>query len=291
MIRKVVIPAAGFGTRLTPATKEQPKEMLPIFSKGAHGEICLEPLLQLVFQQLHDAGFREFCFIIGRGKRAIEDHFTKDNGYTAMLKQRGKSEAAEHLENFYRRLSNSSLTWVNQPEPKGFGDAVLKAQSFVGSENFIVHGGDAYVISKDTDHLKRLMKVHSELEADATLLIRVVKNLKDHGVVEAEEVANGIFNVEKAVEKPEKPTSNLAIMPIYAFKPTILKALEQTEPGIDGEIQLTDAIQKLVEWSKKVYAIQLKPDEVRLDIGNPEVYWEALKFSYEYAKTGKLSIS
>ena len=288
MFRKAVIPAAGLGTRLLPATKEQPKEMLSIFANSLNGNCCLKPILQLVYEQLYDIGFQEFCFIIGRGKRAIEDHFTGDSSYTSMLRRKGKESSADDLESFYERLERSTLVWINQPEPRGFGDAVLKAQSFIGDSSFIVHAGDTYVISDGADHLQRLIKARERLDADAVLLVKEMGDPRQHGVIEAEKVDKETYKVNRAEEKPEKPPSKLAIMPIYAFTSTILRGLERTRPGVSGEIQLTDAIQMLIDSGSKVYAIRLKPAEVRLDVGTPETYWEALQLSREYVKRGRL---
>ena len=134
MIKKVVITAAGLGTRLFPATKEQPKEMLPIFCRLTNGDVGVKPLLQLVFEQLYDVGFREFCFVVGRGKRSIEDHFTPDYDCLAMLKKHRRMSQSYDLENFYQKLKTSAIVWVNQPEAKGFGDSVLMAQPFVQNE-------------------------------------------------------------------------------------------------------------------------------------------------------------
>ena len=279
MLRKAVIPAAGLGTRLLPITKEMPKEMLPIFAPGGGGEVYVKPLLQLVFEQLHDAGFRKFCFIVGREKRAIEDHFTQDYGYLGMLEARGKDNQA--LKSFYKKVEDSTIVWVNQPEPKGFGDAVLKAQPFIGEEDFLVHAGDTYIFSDDGGHLKRLFKAYVENDADVAFIIQEVENPRQYGVVEAEEL-QGVYEVKRAVEKPEEPPTNLAIMPIYIFHPVIFKALERTPIGRGGELQLTDAIMKLIEWGLKVYAIKLKPNEARIDIGTPETYWSALSISYEH---------
>jgi UTP--glucose-1-phosphate uridylyltransferase len=289
MIKKVVVPAAGLGTRLFPATKEQPKEMLPIFSRPTNDEAnaSVKPLLQLVFEQLYDGGFREFCFVVGRGKRAIEDHFTPDHNCVAMLKNNGKKGQASDLESFYRKLKTSTLIWMNQPEPKGFGDAVLTAQSFVQNEPFLVHAGDTYIISKKTTHLKTLLKIHERLKADAVFIVQEVENPRQYGVIEAEESEKGIYKVKKAVEKPEKPPTNLAIMPIYIFNPIIFEALKKTSPGKAGEIQLTDAIQKLVKWNRTVCAVKLDRNALRLDIGSPETYWEALSVSYHHFCGGK----
>jgi UTP--glucose-1-phosphate uridylyltransferase len=282
MIRKTVIPAAGLGTRLFPATKEQPKEMLPVFCKLANGDIGVKPLLQMVFEQLYDAGFREFCFVVGRGKRNIEDHFTPDPNSIVMLKERGKISQALDLENFYRKLETSTIIWVNQPEPRGFGDSVLMAKPFVQSEECVVHAGDTYIISKDSEHIKKLVRVYNQLNADVAFLVEEVLNPKQYGVIEAEEVKSGVYKVKAAVEKPEKPPTNLAIMPIYIFHPIIFKALERIPPGKGREIQLTDAIQKLIDWGLNVYAVRFDQNDLRLDIGTPETYWEALLSSYQY---------
>jgi len=282
LIRKVVIPAAGLGTRLFPATKEQPKEMLPIFSRSSNGEVSIKPILQLVFEQLYGVGFREFCFVVGREKRAIEDHFTPDSNCLTLLNKSRKNNQATDLESFYLKLKTSTLIWVNQPEPKGFGDAVLTAQSFVQNEPCLVHAGDTYIISNTANHLKQLIMAYERYNADVAFIVQEVENPKQYGVVDAEEIEKGVYQVKAAIEKPERPPSNLAIMAIYIFDPVIFKALEKTMPGRGGEIQLTDAIQKLVDWKLNVYAVSLSPHDVRLDIGTPETYWEALSLSHRH---------
>jgi UTP--glucose-1-phosphate uridylyltransferase len=157
MVQKVIIPAAGLGTRLFPVTKEQPKEMLPIFTKSYDDEMMVKPVVQLVFEQLHDAGMREFCYIVGRGKRGIEDHFTPDPECIKMLEKMGKNGQAEDLEGFYKKLDTSTIMWVNQPQPKGFGNAVLMAQPFVQNESCLVHAGDSCIISQNMDYAKKLV--------------------------------------------------------------------------------------------------------------------------------------
>ena len=281
MVRKVIIPAAGLGTRLYPATKEQPKEMLPIFSKTADGDMTVKPVVQLVFEQLHDAGLREFCYIVGRGKRGIEDHFTPDAHCIRTLEGMGKNGLASDLEGFYGKLESSTIMWVNQPEAKGFGNAVLLAQPFVQNESCLVHAGDSCIISESMDHIKKLLEAFEHFNADATFLVLEIENPKQYGIVEGEEIEKGIIKVKSVVEKPEKPKTNWAIMAVYIFHPIIFKALEATKPGKNGEIQLTDAIQKLVDWGLKVYAVKLDKSYAHLDIGSPERYWEALELSYQ----------
>ena len=281
MVRKVIIPAAGLGTRLFPATKEQPKEMLPIFAAADNGDVSVKPVVQLVFEQLYDAGLREFCYVVGRGKRAIENHFTPDEKSIKSLEGMGRNGQATALEKFYEKLESSTVMWVNQPGAKGFGNAVLTAQPFVQNDRCLVHAGDSCIISKDMDYIKKLLEMYERYNADAAFIMLEIDNPKHYGIVEGNEVETGIFKVNEVVEKPEKPATNLAIMAMYVFHPVIFKALESTEPGKNGEIQLTDAIQKLIKWGLNVYAIKLDKSYAHLDIGSPERYWEALKLSYQ----------
>jgi UTP--glucose-1-phosphate uridylyltransferase len=280
MIRKVVIPAAGLGTRLFPATKEQPKEMLPVFSTMQGGEPSVKPVLQIVFEQLYNSGFREFCYVVGRGKRSIEDHFTPDLNSINLLQTMGKNGQAADLAGFYEKLQTSTIFWVNQPIPKGFGNAVLMAQPFVDDDHCLVHAGDSLIISKEMDYVKLLLNAYERFNADAAFIVLEIDNPREYGVIEGEEVEAGIYKVTAATEKPEKPPTNLAIMAMYAFRPVIFKALEATIPDERGELQLTGAIQKLVDWGLKVYAVKLDQDHKHLDIGSPERYWDALCLSY-----------
>lgn len=284
VIRKVVITAAGIGTRLLTVTKEQPKEMLPLFSKNKKSGLCVKPLLQIIFEQLYDYGFREFCFIVGRGKRVIEDHFTIDRDFVRQLNDKGRYGLASDLVQFYGKVEGSAITWINQPEPKGFGHAVFMAKHFVGNEPFLVHAGDTYIISPNDNPIRRLMEVSGKKEAEATLLLKKVKNPKHYGIAEIQKNSGDVFNVRRVIEKPEKPPTNLAIMPIYIFSPTIMTILEKTQPSLYGEIQLTDGIQGMINNRLKVQAIQLKDDEIRLDVGTPETYWEAIVTSHNSLK-------
>lgn len=283
MIEKVVIPAAGLGTRLFPATKEQPKEMLPIFSRLIGEEVSTKPLIQLVFEQLYDVGLREFCFVVGKGKRVIEDYFTQDLDSVVMLRERGRSTQALDLERFYQRLRSSTIFWVNQPKAKGFGDAVLMAKPFVQNAPCLVHAGDTYIISKNTEHLRFLMKVYERLSADIAFFVKETADPRQYGVIKIRSIIEKrIYRVEAAIEKPEKPPTNLTIVPIYIFRPVIFDALEKTTPGKGGEIQLTDGIQKLIERGLNVFAVKLRSNDVVLDIGSPQTYWKALSLSHQH---------
>lgn len=268
------------GTRLLPVTKELPKEMLPIFSKRRGGGLCLKPILQAVFEQLYEAGFSEFCFIMGRGKRAIEDHFTPDWDFVRYLESRKKVEIAEELRVFYERLSHSTITFVNQPVPLGFGDAVLRAKAFTGGEDFLVHAGDDLILSKDDNYVRRLIRTFEELSADAAFLVERVKQPRRYGVVEGIQVTDGIYRVERIVEKPKVPRSYMVAIAVYVFKPAIYGEIERLEPGVGGEIQLTDAIQSLIDEGSMVCAVELREGK-RVDVGTSETYWNALETTYK----------
>jgi len=277
VIKKVVIPAAGLGTRLLPMTKEMPKEMLPIVCVGKDGTIRLKPMLHVVFEQLYDEGFREFAFIVGRGKRSIEDYFSPDHNFIQYLKNKNRSKMARELEKFYEKINNSTIMFINQPTPLGFGDAVRKASIFTQNEPFLLHAGDDLVLSPNNNHLKRIIKAFENYNADAVFLIEKVKSPQKYGVIKGQEIRPGIFKVTGVVEKPKKPPSKLAIIALYIFKPIIFLAIEKTLPDKNGEVQLTDALRLLINWQCNVYAIKLMNDEKRIDIGTTENYLRVLK--------------
>jgi UTP--glucose-1-phosphate uridylyltransferase len=277
MLKKAVIPAAGLGTRLLPITKELPKEMLPIVALMKNGQPCLKPMLQAIFEQLYDVGFREFAFIVGRGKRAIEDHFLPDEDFIHHLKNQNKKDLADDLQEFYNRINSSSLVFINQPKPIGFGDAVGRAALFTGSEEFLMQAGDDLIISKNNNHLKRATETFKKYDADTLFLIEEVSDPRKYGVITGEEVEPGVVKVASIIEKPKKPPSNLAIIALYVFKPTIYKAIREVKPDKNGEIQLAEAIKLLVEWNCKVYGLRLNPQERRVDIGTAESYLAMLK--------------
>jgi len=287
MIRKVVIPAAGLGTRLLPATKETPKEMLPIFASGRNGEVCVKPLLQAVFEQLFDVGIREFCFIVGRGKGSISEHFASDRNFLKVLDEEGKHDVVEELLSFYGKVNSSSLVFLSQPEPRGFGDAVLRAEPYI-NEPFLVQAGDTYILSEEKGHLTRLIKTHEEFDVAATILVKEVEDPRPFGVIEGKEIQRGIYAVERVVEKPEMPPTNLAITALYLFTPAIFEALKSISAGVGGELQLTDGIQRLIESGLKVMAIKLGAGEFWLDIGSPQSYWDALSRSHVFFQRMKL---
>lgn len=283
-VTTAVICAAGAGTRLLPATKEQPKEMLPLFAPSAGGRLALKPIVQLIFEQLYDVGIRDFCFVIGRTKRAISDHFTEDREFLSDLEKAGNERLVGDLADFYRRLDDSNLTWVNQARPIGFGHAVLRAKKVVGDSDFLVHAGDTCIISNEHSHLRRLIGTFLQEKCEAAFLLKEMADVRERGVAEARQIGEGLFSVQRVIEKPDLPPSNLAIEPIYTFKSSIFDCLQEVRPGTGSEIQLTDAIQLLIEAGKKVLAMSLLRSDLRLDIGNPESYWQALQESFRVSR-------
>lgn len=274
-----VITAGGLGTRLLPYSKEIPKEMAPVIVSENRNTVLVKPVIQAIFEQLFDSGIRNFFTVVGRGKRAIEDHFTPDEGFIELLKRKNKK--ADGLATFYDRLRKSDMVFVMQPEPKGFGDAVLKIKPYVKKE-FLVHAGDTYIISEKNDYLHRLNLAHTENNADATILLQDVKNPSQFGVVVSDYYSSEVWKIKRAIEKPKTFVSNTVIMPVYIFKESIFNALESVQPGRNGELQLTDAIQYLIRKGRKVLGVKLKKKDVRLDIGSPETMMEALRASSEH---------
>jgi UTP--glucose-1-phosphate uridylyltransferase len=277
LLKKAVIPAAGLGTRLLPITKEFPKEMLPITALMKNGQVCLKPMLQAVFEQLYSVGFREFAFIVGRGKRAIEDHFSPDEDFVQYLKNKDKRDLAEELQEFYNKINNSEILFINQPKPKGFGDAVARASIFTGNEEFIMQAGDDLIISRNNNHLKKAIKKFEKYNADTLFLLEEASDPRNYGVITGKEIRPKFFQATNIIEKPKKPPSNLAIVALYIFRPIIYKAISEVEPDKNGEIQLADAIKKLIEWDCKVYGLKLDPNEKRVDIGTAQSYIAMLK--------------
>ena len=279
-IRKAVIAAAGLGTRLLTATKEQPKEMLPVFA-SSDGELCIKPLAQLIFEQIYDFGVREFLFVVGRGKRVIEDHFTPDRGFLKVLTSAGKGSGVRQLEQFYSMIRGSRISWVNQDEPLGFGHAVLQVNGMTGDQPFLVCAGDTYILSEDNSYLSRLIDGFYKGSTAAAVLLREVADPRPYGVAETKRDAFGL-SISKVVEKPRRPKTNIAILPIYVFNSEIFDALRDVKPGHANELQLTDAIQRMIESGKRVAGVKLRAKELRLDVGVPKTYWDALAASYRY---------
>jgi UTP--glucose-1-phosphate uridylyltransferase len=283
---RAIITAGGIGTRLLPFSKEIPKEMFPIITRNGTNSLELKPVVQAIFEQLHDAGVRRFFVIVGRGKRAIEDHFSPDFRFLDFLGQKGKTPTS--LIAFYEKIESSSLVFLNQLEPRGFGDAVLLGRPFVTGD-FLVQAADTFILSRGDDYLHRLATTHQKYKASATILFQEVEDPRQYGVLDGDFLEEGVLRITSAMEKPATPKSNHAIMPIYIFTDQVFRALSEIEPGHGGELQLTDAIQALVMRGKTVIGVMLRPDELRLDLGSPETMIEALKISLMHVE-GKTNL-
>ena len=277
---KVVITAAGKGTRLLPFTKEMPKEMMPIFSSMFTKKKVVLPLLQYTYEQLYSMGFRDYCFVVGREKRSIEDHFTPHVAYLKEL----TGDYRKFITKFYQKLENSDIIWVNQNRPLGFGDAVRRAERYVGNEDFIVHAGDAAILSKSKHPVSRLIKVAKRNpDASAILLCKKIKDFKRYGVPTVEKLSNNLFIVREVVEKPDKPKSDFGILPLYYFKADIFSSLKKINLGKGKEFQLTDGIQNLIKEKQKVLAITLNKNEEEIDVGTVESYKKSQEITFRKA--------
>ncbi len=277
MIDTAVIPVAGLGTRLLTLTKNNPKEMVPIFAKSFN-EITLRPLIEQIFVQLYDSGIRNFFFIVGKNKRSIEDHFTPEINYQGLKKK--DQNYIDLLKDFYDKIEKSNIVWINQNSPRGFGAAVLNAKEVVGSKSFIVHAGDAFV-RNNNKHIKKLIKTFEKNKPEIIFYVKEIEKPKTYGIVKIKKINSHNFKIVDIEEKPKKPKSNLAVMPIYIFKPSIFNVLLKTKPGVGKEIQLTDAIQKMIKDKKNVEAIKFLGKNDCIDIGTPENYYLATCISYK----------
>ena len=275
-IRKAVITAAGSGSRLLPFSKETPKEMLPYCARGRDGRLILKPILEVVYESLHDHGYRKFCFVVGRGKRSIEDYFLIDDS--------AKYSTNSDLQDFYKKIRSSHIMYVQQSSPRGFGDAVLKAKLFAGKDSFLLHAGDDVILSPGNGHIQRLEAAFFSNGADIALLVDRVERPEQYGVIEGRDIGDGLFRVEHLEEKPRRPKTNLAVIATYIFKPSIFCELERVEPDRNGEIQLTDAIGSLIANGKCV-AVELEAAEKRIDVGTPESYVACIRDSFDISRS------
>ena len=277
---KTVITAAGRGTRLLPFTKEMPKEMMPIFTKTHGNNRSVIPLLQYIFEQFYPMKIRDFCFVVGRDKRAIRDHFALQRSYLKEV----PADRKKTMLNFYKKLRNCHLTWINQPNPLGFGDAVKKVEKFVGEQDFILHAGDISIISGFKHPILRLIDTAKKNpEASAILVCKKVKDAQRYGIIQIKNRSSKVYSVEGVEEKPVRPKSNLGILALYYFKPEIFASLKKTKRGKNNELQLTDGIQQMINDGKKVLAIPLTKHDVEIDVGTVESYRDAQISSYKRA--------
>ncbi|SDB81121.1 UTP--glucose-1-phosphate uridylyltransferase [Pelagirhabdus alkalitolerans] len=253
-VKKAIIPAAGLGTRFLPATKAQPKEMLPIVDK---------PTIQYIVEEAVASGIEDIIIVTGKGKRAIEDHFDFAPELEANLKEKNKLDLLHKVE---QSTNLADIHYIRQKEPKGLGHAVWCARKFIGDEPFAVLLGDD-IVQSDVPCLKQLINQYEETES-SVIGVQQVPDEQTHryGIVDPKSKNGQRYQVNNFVEKPAQGTapSNLAIMGRYVFTPEIFRFLDRQEIGAGGEIQLTDAIQMLNEL-QKVYAYDFNGE--RHDVG------------------------
>lgn len=264
-IRKAVIPAAGFGTRFLPATKAQPKEMLPIVDT---------PAIQYIVKEALDSGIEEILIITGRSKRAIEDHFDSCVELEELLQKQGKNKQLAMVKD----LADIKVHFIRQKAPRGLGDAVLCAKAFIGDEPFAVLLGDDIVYNPDKPCLQQLMDCY-EKHPGIILGAQFVPNDKvsSYGIVSGDPLSDNLYRVSGLVEKPsvDKAPSNLAVLGRYILTPDIFDILENTKPGVGNEVQLTDALA-----ASKTTKYALAYEGIRYDTGDKLGY---LKATVEYA--------
>lgn len=254
-VKKAIIPAAGLGTRFLPATKASPKEMLPIVDK---------PTVQYIVEEAKKSGIEDIIIVTGKGKRAIEDHFDSVPELEDNLKTKGKDKMLKMVS----ETTDMNIYFIRQSYPRGLGDAVLTAKSFIGNDPFVVMLGDDIMMDR-VPLTKQLIDSFDETGA-ATLSVMPVPHdeVSKYGVIDPrEKVSDNLYNVAKFVEKPDvdKAPSDLAIIGRYLLTPEIFELLEKQEPGEGNEIQLTDAIDALNK-KQRVFAHVFRGE--RFDIGS-----------------------
>ena len=262
-IRKAIIPAAGLGTRFLPATKAQPKEMLPIVDK---------PTLQYIVEEAVNSGIEEILIITGRNKKSIEDHFDKSVELELELEKSGKDDLLEIV----RQVSSMvNIHYIRQKEPMGLGHAIYCAKSFIGNEMFAVLLGDDIVYNPEKPCLKQLIQVYDKCNTTILGVQEVPKkDVSKYGIIDGKHIENGVYRVNSLVEKPsiEEAPSNLAVLGRYIINPSIFEILEYTNPGKGGEIQLTDALNSL----SKIETVHAYIFEGRrYDVGDKQGFLEA----------------
>ncbi|MBC6003823.1 UTP--glucose-1-phosphate uridylyltransferase GalU [Paeniclostridium sp. NSJ-45] len=261
-VRKAIIPAAGLGTRFLPATKSQPKEMLPIVDK---------PTLQYIIEEAVNSGIEEILIVTGRSKKSIEDHFDRSIELELELEQKGKNEMLELV----RSISNMvDIYFIRQKEPKGLGHAIYCAKSFVGDEPFAVLLGDD-IVDNDVPCLKQLLNAYNEYNTSILGVQEVAKeDTNKYGILDVKYIEDRVYKVKDMVEKPkvEEAPSNMAILGRYIITPAIFDILENQKPGKGGEIQLTDALKTLGEH-EAIYAYNFEGR--RYDVGDKLGFLEA----------------
>ena len=261
-VKKAIIPAAGLGTRFLPATKSQPKEMLPIVDK---------PTLQYIIEEAINSGIEEILIITGRNKKSIEDHFDKSVELELELQQKGKTDMLEMVQ----EISNMvNIHYIRQKEPKGLGHAIYCAKSFIGDEPFAVLLGDD-IVDSEKPCLKQLIDAYDEYKTSILGVQEVKKeDTNKYGILDCKYIEDRIYKVKDMVEKPnvDEAPSNIAILGRYIITPAIFDILANQAPGKGGEIQLTDAL-KTLATHEAIYAYNFEGK--RYDVGDKLGFLEA----------------
>ncbi|MFT6643570.1 MAG: UTP--glucose-1-phosphate uridylyltransferase [Patiriisocius sp.] len=274
-IKKCLFPAAGSGTRFLPATKSMPKEMLPIVNK---------PLIQYGVEEAMDAGITDITVISGRGKRAVEDHF--DISYELEHQIAGTSKE-QLLDDIRTVLSTCSFTYTRQMEMKGLGHAVLTGRPVIGNEPFAMVLADDFCVNESEGVLQQMVKLYDRFQCSIVAIEEVPTDATEmYGIVAGGEIEPNIYRVTDMVEKPkpEDAPSNYAIIGRYILTPDIFDKIENTPPGRNGEVQITDAI---AQQAKEGNVIAYKFEGQRFDCGSIEGYVEATNYVFNnYYKKG-----
>jgi len=277
MIKKCIFPVAGYGTRFLPATKSQPKEMLPIVNK---------PLVQYGVEEAMAAGLTDIGFVTGRGKRAIADHFDISYELEHQIKGTGKEAYLDSIRNV---INHCTTSYTRQAEMKGLGHAILTARTLVGDEPFGVILADDLCVEQSEGVMTQMVKLYKQFRCSIVAVEEVpLEDISRYGVIAGENIKEGLFRVTDMVEKPpaDKAPSNLAIIGRYILTPDIFEIIERTPPGANGEIQITDA---LLTQAKDGCVMAYKYRGKRFDCGSIDGFVEATNFMYnEYYKKGQL---
>ena len=269
MIKKCLFPVAGYGTRFLPATKSMPKEMLPIVNK---------PLVQYGVEEAIEAGMTTCAMVTGRGKRSITDHF--DISYELEHQISGTSKEM-HLESIRGVLDKGIFTMVRQREMKGLGHAILTGESLIGNEPFGVLLSDDLCLNEGPGVLSQMEELYRQFRCSIVAIQEVpMDEVHKYGVIAGQKLKDNIYQVDEMVEKPDVDAapSNLAIIGRYILTPDIFDILRETEPGANGEIQLTDALQT---QARKGCVMAYKFKGRRFDCGSVPGFVEATNFVYE----------
>jgi len=267
-VRKAVIPAAGFGTRFLPATKAQPKEMLTIVDK---------PAIQYIVEEAVASGIEEILIINGRNKESIVNHFDRSLELEYSLKEKGEDDLLKQVEALADMVN---VHFVRQKEVEGLGRAILYAKAFIGNEPFAVMLADDIVYNPEKPCLKQLVKVYEEKGSSVVAVQAVDPScVSKYGIIDGEKTDEQIYKLKGMVEKPctDEAPSNMAVLGRYILTPEVFSHLENTKPGLGGEIQLTDALRALVE-EQEIYGFDF--EGVRYDTGDKLGF---LKATVEYA--------